>query len=122
VKLFYGLANRSAAIRIPKYANTPESKRFEFRTGDATCNPTGDERNSVVRLGWDQHKSILVSSIWDPSTTMSMPGAKKKNPSCCRFRQPLRSHAALRDDHAFLLEGAVFNVELIGAISRGNNG
>ena len=38
VKLFFGLANRSAAIRIPKYANTEESKRFEFRTSDGTCN------------------------------------------------------------------------------------
>ena len=39
VKLIFGLANRSAAIRIPKYATTEENKRFEFRTGDATSNP-----------------------------------------------------------------------------------
>ena len=38
VKSIFGLANRSAAIRIPKYANTPETKRFEFRPADATCN------------------------------------------------------------------------------------
>lgn len=39
VSLFFSLANRSAAIRVPKYATSPESKRFEFRTPDATCNP-----------------------------------------------------------------------------------
>jgi hypothetical protein len=35
----FSVANRSAAIRIPKYANRPETARFEFRPPDATCNP-----------------------------------------------------------------------------------
>ena len=35
VKLFFGLANRSAAIRIPKYATSEEAKRIEFRTATA---------------------------------------------------------------------------------------
>ena len=35
----YSVGNRSAAIRIPKYANRAESARFEFRPPDATCNP-----------------------------------------------------------------------------------
>jgi glutamine synthetase len=39
VNLFFSLANRSAAIRIPKYATEPDSKRIEFRPPDATCNP-----------------------------------------------------------------------------------
>lgn len=38
VNAFYSLGNRSAAIRIPKYANQPDTARFEFRTPDATCN------------------------------------------------------------------------------------
>jgi len=38
-KRFFGLANRCAAIRVPKYDDTPELKRIEFRTPDATCNP-----------------------------------------------------------------------------------
>ena len=37
-KIFFGLANRSAAIRIPKYDDDAELKRMEFRPGDATCN------------------------------------------------------------------------------------
>lgn len=38
VKIFFGLANRSAAIRIPRYAMTPHEKRIEFRPPDGTCN------------------------------------------------------------------------------------
>ncbi len=38
VRLFYGLANRSAAIRIPKYATSRDEKRIEYRPSDATCN------------------------------------------------------------------------------------
>ncbi|MBI2822575.1 MAG: type I glutamate--ammonia ligase, partial [Acidobacteria bacterium] len=38
VNLFFSLANRSAAIRIPKYAIAPNDKSFEYRPPDATCN------------------------------------------------------------------------------------
>jgi glutamine synthetase len=38
VQLIYGLANRSAAVRVPASANAPETKRIEFRPPDATCN------------------------------------------------------------------------------------
>jgi len=38
VNAFFSLGNRSAAIRIPKYAGNPESARMEFRPPDATCN------------------------------------------------------------------------------------
>lgn len=39
VALFFSLGNRSSAIRIPKYATEPETKRIEYRPPDATCNP-----------------------------------------------------------------------------------
>ncbi|MCF7740428.1 MAG: type I glutamate--ammonia ligase [Candidatus Marinimicrobia bacterium] len=39
VSLFFGLANRSSAVRIPKYANQADTKRIEFRPPDGTCNP-----------------------------------------------------------------------------------
>lgn len=38
VNLFFSLANRSAAIRVPKYAVTPEDKRIEYRPPDFTGN------------------------------------------------------------------------------------
>ena len=37
--LFFSAANRSAAIRIPKYANEPLTKTIEFRPSDASGNP-----------------------------------------------------------------------------------
>lgn len=39
VSAIFSAGNRSAAIRIPKYANRPESARIEFRPPDATANP-----------------------------------------------------------------------------------
>lgn len=39
ISAIYSLGNRSAAIRIPKYANDSDSARFEFRPPDAMCNP-----------------------------------------------------------------------------------
>ncbi len=39
VNAFFSSGNRSAAIRIPKYATQRDQVRFEFRPPDATCNP-----------------------------------------------------------------------------------
>jgi glutamine synthetase len=39
VSAIFSVANRSAAIRIPKYADRPESVRMEFRPPDALGNP-----------------------------------------------------------------------------------
>ncbi len=39
VAITYGQANRSSAIRIPKYINNPEFTRIEYRPPDATANP-----------------------------------------------------------------------------------
>ena len=39
VTIGYATSNRSAVIRIPAYAKTPNQRRFELRSPDATCNP-----------------------------------------------------------------------------------
>ena len=39
VTVGYATSNRSAVIRIPAYAKTPNMRRFEIRNPDATCNP-----------------------------------------------------------------------------------
>ena len=39
VTIGYAMANRSAVVRIPAYAKSPDKKRFELRNPDATCNP-----------------------------------------------------------------------------------
>ncbi|MCE5192865.1 MAG: type I glutamate--ammonia ligase [Candidatus Cryosericum sp.] len=38
VRAFFSLGNRTAAVRIPIYADTPAEKRIEFRPPDATTN------------------------------------------------------------------------------------
>lgn len=115
VKLFYGLANRSAAIRIPKYANTPETKRFEFRTGDATCNPYL-AMSALLLAGLDgiinkidpaKYKlgpyddNVFAWSDKRKAKLLSIPGNLKEALQC------------LEQDHQFLLQGNVFNEDLI---------
>ena len=39
VNLAYSQRNRSAAIRIPMYSQSPKAKRLEFRCPDPSCNP-----------------------------------------------------------------------------------
>jgi glutamine synthetase len=39
VNCFFSSGNRSAAIRVPKYATKPDKVRFEFRPPDASSNP-----------------------------------------------------------------------------------
>ena len=39
VNLVYSKRNRSAAVRIPMYSDSPKAKRVEFRPPDPTCNP-----------------------------------------------------------------------------------
>jgi glutamine synthetase len=39
VAITFGQANRSSAIRIPKYVNNPQFTRMEYRPPDATANP-----------------------------------------------------------------------------------
>lgn len=39
VSICFGIANRTAVIRIPGYADAPDTRRFEFRPSDGTCNP-----------------------------------------------------------------------------------
>jgi glutamine synthetase len=39
VRLFFSVANRSAALRIPGYAISPASQRIEYRMADAIGNP-----------------------------------------------------------------------------------
>jgi glutamine synthetase len=38
VRAFFSLGNRTAAVRVPVYADTPAEKRIEFRPPDATTN------------------------------------------------------------------------------------
>ncbi len=115
VKLFYGLANRSAAIRIPKYGNTEETKRFEFRTGDATCNPYL-AMSALLMAGLDGIKSKINPSDYNlgPYDDNVFSWSEEKKAQLASIPANLaEAMEALREDHEFLLAGGVFNEELI---------
>jgi glutamine synthetase len=115
VNAFYSLGNRSAAIRIPKYAQQPETARFEFRPPDATCNPylalaaqlmagiDGIQRElDPTELGFGPIDDDVFSY------TKEQRAAIKSLPTS--LDEVLQ---ALMDDHDFLLAGGVFSEELI---------
>lgn len=115
VKLFYGLANRSAAIRIPRYANTPESKRFEFRTGDATCNPYF-AMSAILMAGLDGIKNQIDPARYNlgPFDDNVYAWPEKKKARLLSIPADLKeAMLCLEKDYDFLLAGNVFNEELI---------
>ncbi|MEA1972747.1 MAG: type I glutamate--ammonia ligase [Candidatus Cloacimonadota bacterium] len=116
--LFFGLANRSAAIRIPKYATSKESKRIEFRTGDATCN-IYLAMSALLMAGLDGIKNKIMPTQENgfgpfDDNVFSWSDTRKKNllsvPTS--LEEALK---ALEDDYEYLLEGDVFNEDLINS-------
>jgi len=113
--LFFSLANRSAAIRIPKDANTPEKKRMEFRPADATCN-IHLAMAAQLMAGLDG----IINEI-DPTEEGYGPFDENIFSWTPKQREKLRSLPFslcqaleyLKEDHEFLLKGNVFTADLI---------
>lgn len=115
VKLFFGLANRCAAVRIPKYATEENTKRFEFRTGDATCNPYL-AMSALLMAGIDGIKNKIDphKNNFGPFDDNVFNWENKKQDSLVSIPESLEEALeALKDDHQFLLEGDVFCKDLI---------
>jgi glutamine synthetase len=115
VNAFFSLGNRSAAVRIPKYANQPDTARIEFRPPDATCNVylalaaqllAGldgiQQRIDPTALGFGPIDANIFS--WNEEQRSSI----QKLPASMR-----EALEALSADHEFLLAGQVFSEELI---------
>ncbi len=115
-KLFFGLANRSAAIRIPKYATSEDSKRIEFRTGDATCNPYL-ATSALIMAGLDgiiNHIMPTPENGYGPFDGNVFNWTKEEQAKLRDVPASLEEALkALQDDHEYLLAGNVFNMELI---------
>ncbi len=115
VTIGYATSNRSSVIRIPAYAKSPEAKRFELRSPDATCNPYYAYA-AILMAGLDGVKKGI-----DPAKGGFGPydfNLYKLSPEDqSRIRQLPRTLDqaldALEQDHAFLLEGDVFPKRLI---------
>ncbi|MBI5759051.1 MAG: type I glutamate--ammonia ligase [Planctomycetales bacterium] len=110
-RLAYSSRNRSAAIRIPVYSPSPDSKRLEFRCPDSSANgylafaavlmAALDGIQNRIDPGPPLDKDIYDLAPEDlvgvPSTPNSLEAALD----------------ALRHDHDFLLRGDVFTEDVI---------
>lgn len=115
VTVGYATSNRSAVIRIPAYAKTPNMRRFELRNPDATCNPYFAYA-AILMAGLDGVKNKIDprKNGWGPYDvnlyTLSDKEKKKLKSLPARLDDALD---ALEKDNSFLCEGGVFPEELI---------
>jgi glutamine synthetase len=111
VNLFFSVGNRSAAVRIPKYANNPIDQRVEFRPPDATCN-VYLALVAQLMAGLDG----IVNEI-DPSEAGFGPFDTNVFAWSAEERKRItglpaslgEALEALADDHGFLLAGGVMD-------------
>jgi len=116
VKLFFGVANRSAAIRIPKYATTEDAKRIEFRTGDGTCNYYL-AMSALLMAGLDGIRNRIMpdqSNGFGPFDDNIFDWSDEQQATLTSIPASLEEALdALKADHDYLMAGGVFNSELI---------
>ena len=111
--LFFSVGNRTAAVRIPKYATTEETKRIEFRPPDATCNIYLCLTAQLL-AGLDGIEKKMESREYGPidENIHTWPEEKLKKVKAL----PASLGDALEElkhDHEFLLRGEIFSRELI---------
>lgn len=107
VNLVYSNRNRSAAIRIPVYSNSPKAKRIEFRAPDPTANPYY-AFPAMLMAGLDGIKNQI-----DPGEPHDMDLYEAEVET---FTVPGSLNGALDalcEDYEFLLEGGVFTKDII---------
>ncbi len=115
VSVCYATSNRSSVIRIPGYANRPESKRFEFRSSDATCNPYL-AYSALLMAGLDGiiNKIDPVKEGFGPYDVNIYDLSDEEKKKIKGLPKSLEEALeALREDHEFLLRGGVFTKEFI---------
>ncbi len=113
VNLVYSARNRSAAVRIPVYSDSPKAKRIEARFPDPSCNPYL-AFSALLLAGLDGIRNRIDpgepvdKDIYhlDPAELAALPQAPKS------LEEALD---ALERDHEFLLVGEVFSEDTIAA-------
>lgn len=107
VNLVYSNRNRSAAIRIPTYLNSPKAKRIETRFPDPSANPYY-AFPALLMAGLDGIKNKIEPG--DPVDVDLYEGHVKTEMVPGSLKEVLW---ALEADHDFLLEGGVFTEDII---------
>jgi glutamine synthetase len=111
VNLVYSARNRSAAVRIPMYSDSPKARRIEFRCPDPTCN------------GYVAWTAILMAALdgiqnkLDPGEPLDRDIYEMTTEELAEYPKTPASLEeavdALEADHEFLLAGNVFTQDLI---------
>ncbi len=115
VTVGYATSNRSAVIRIPAYAKSPDKRRFELRNPDATCNPYYCYA-AILMAGLDGVKNKIDphENGWGPydCNLFHLPEEEKAKLQGLPTRLE-DALDALEKDHDYLTVGGVFPEELL---------
>ena len=121
VTVGYATSNRSAVIRIPAYAKSPEKRRFELRNPDATCNPYFCYA-AILMAGLDGVKNKINphANGWGPYD-MNLYNLPDEEKAKLKGLPTSLNEAldALEADHDYLTAGGVFPEELIKNFIKG---
>jgi glutamine synthetase len=111
VNLVYSQRNRSAAVRIPLYSQSPKAKRLEFRCPDPSCNPYL-AFSAMLMAGLDGIQNrIEPPDPVDKDLYDLPPEELSKVPQVPGSLDAVLE--ALEEDQAFLKAGGVFTDDLI---------
>ena len=115
INAFFSKGNRSAAIRVPKYATQPDKVRFEFRPPDATCNPyLAMAAQLMAGLDGIRKQIDPTAAGFGPIDEDIFSWSAEKRATIKSLPTSLEEAlTALQNDHEFLIAGNVFNYEMI---------
>ncbi len=122
VTIGYAMSNRSAVIRIPAYAKSPESKRFELRNPDATCNPYYAYA-AILMAGLDGIKKKIDPHAmgWGPYDFNLYTLSEEEKSKLTGLPASLdEAIAELEADHDYLTAGGVFPERLLQQLIQRN--
>jgi len=111
VNLVYSRSNRSAAIRIPMYSDSPKSKRVEFRCPDGTANPYL-AFSALLLAGIDGIINKIEPGEPIDKDIYHLSDAEKKNIKQAPETFEIALHS-LENDNDYLKQGDTFSDELI---------
>lgn len=115
INAFFSSGNRSAAIRVPRYATEPDQVRFEFRPPDATCNPY-IAMAAMLLAGLDGVKREIdpTEAGFGPIDVNIFTLSEEERAHIKQLPSSLsEALSALKSDHEFLLAGDVFSEEML---------
>ncbi len=115
VTVGYATSNRSAVIRIPAYAKTPNERRFVLRNPHATCNPYFCYA-AILMAGLDGIKNQIDphANGWGPYDMNLYHLSDEEKAKLTQLPTRLEDALdALEADHDYLTAGGVFPEELL---------